>query len=99
MADKIYRLKHPSGDYTGFFGVDFYHGYGSTSNKNDADRLVRDHGFILVEGETDGTGAEKSAPVPDLPVAPAEYTAEPVVEIPAEKPEPKLGRKIRKVRL
>jgi hypothetical protein len=66
MADIIYRLRHPSGDFTGYFVVDFYHGIGSTNDKADADRLVSKHGCeLIVESETkDGAGAEQSAPVP-----------------------------------
>jgi hypothetical protein len=64
----IYRLKHPSPDFTGYFGVDFYHGVGTTSNKKDADRLCLVHGVtLLVEGvETNGAGIGGPVPVPDI---------------------------------
>ena len=93
MAEKIYRLKHPSADFTGYFGVDFYRGMGSTCCKEIVDRLVLDGACIIVEGETNGAGAAIAAPVPDLLVPPAEDTAEPVVGNPPEKIKAKPGPK------
>ena len=77
MAGKIYRLKHPSPEFTGYFGIDFFHGVGSTSNKLDADRLCAVLGCtLIVEGEKNGAGIGGPVPVPDIPV-PEDPVAEP----------------------
>jgi len=95
MADKIYRLKHPSEDFKGFFVVDFFGGIGSTSNKKDADLLV-ERGCTLIEDVDNMAGVGQPAPVTDTPKADeAEYTApvEVKVEITEPPPKSKPGRK------
>ena len=62
----IYLIEHQVKDFTGFFGgVDFYHGQGSTSSEEDAQKLKKAGCRILEPGtiESQNAGEADASPV------------------------------------
>jgi len=58
----VYILKHPEKGFTGFFaGVGFHNGTGSTSDKNDAQRLVKQFKCEDITGKQKAPNKKASA--------------------------------------